>query len=51
MVKHFIHKNMDREQNVRKKREGDVTIEYDNKNNKKFNKDDGEYVDFEEIND
>jgi uncharacterized membrane protein (DUF106 family) len=31
------------------RREGDVTIEYDKKQNNSRNKNDGEYVDFEEI--
>ena len=31
------------------KRDGDVTIEYDQKRNNIRNRDDGEYVDFEEV--
>ena len=33
----------------KKKKEGEVTINYQPKSNKNFGKDDGDYVDFEEI--
>ena len=36
--------------NYQQKPEGEVTIEKDKNNSNKFNSDEGEYVDFEEIN-
>jgi hypothetical protein len=33
----------------KKKREGNITIDYINKKEKKYNKDEGEYIDFKEI--
>ena len=36
--------------NYKQKPEGEVTIEKNNVGNKKFNSDEGEYVDYEEIN-
>ncbi len=38
-----------RQQQRSGKREGDVTIEYDQKRNNIRNRDEGEYVDFEEV--
>ncbi len=38
--------------NIPKKKEGDITIHFDNRKNKKtFDKDSGEYVDYEDVGD
>ncbi len=39
----------DRQNRYNKRKEGDVTIKTNSANNKKFKKDEGDYVDFEEI--
>ena len=47
-----MHQKMEeqkRRQNHSNRSDGDVTIEYDKKRNKKSYDDDGEYVDFEEV--
>jgi hypothetical protein len=33
----------------KKKREGNITIDYINKKEKKYSKDEGEYIDFKEV--
>jgi len=38
-------------QNYRKKKEGEVTIDYTPKEKKHFDKNSGEYIDFEEVED
>ena len=53
MVKGYIDKNMKQQQTNSQyksnKKEGDVTINYSTKGNKKSFDGEGEYVDFEEI--
>lgn len=53
MFRNYVNKmtNKHRQHNQFQKDEGDVTIRYNNqKNEKKVDKDKGEYVDYEEIN-
>ncbi|RIH64617.1 DUF4834 family protein [Mariniphaga sediminis] len=47
-IQHKMNENQNQQQPA-KKREGDVTIEYDRKRNGNRSKSEGEYVDFEEV--
>ena len=50
-IKDMQQKMQEQQRNQQRsgKRDGDVTIEYDQKRNNIRNRDDGEYVDFEEV--
>ena len=53
LIKRQINKfqqENNRYSNYKQKPEGEVTVETDSKQNKRFNSDEGEYVDYEEIN-
>ncbi len=52
MLKNYINKVSRKQQreNAFQREEGDVTIQYGRKNNKKVDKDKGEYIDYEEVN-
>lgn len=47
-IQHKMNEHQ-KQQQPTKKREGDVTIEYDRKRNSNRGKNEGEYVDFEEV--
>ena len=49
LIKNYLNKNGYKNNSAGNKHEGDVTIEYKNEKNKKYDKGEGEYVDFEEI--
>lgn len=52
LLKRYVNKvTGNRQQNSQfERRNGDVTIKYNNKKDKKVDKDKGEYVDYEEVN-
>jgi hypothetical protein len=52
LLKRYVNKVAgNRQQNSQfERRNGDVTIKYNNKKDKKVDKDKGEYVDYEEVN-
>jgi len=46
---YYIGMTSDEPKKSRKKREGEITIERINKQQKKISKEDGQYVDYEEV--
>ena len=48
-MKEQLRRQQEETARQKKKKEGHITIQYQPKSNKNFQKDDGDYVDFEEV--